>query len=554
MSRYQGLNDQQRLAAESPAGPILIIAGPGTGKTKTLIARLNFLLKTGIPADRLLALTFTNKAASEMKTRISTEPKPHITTFHALCHKFLTEIEGEAPTIISQVERQQIVRNLKKSRSQKGISMRELELYLSRLKNQSEPSDDELLLVYQQALAEKNLHDYDDLLLKLHRYLSKDVTLRTELQERYDAILVDEFQDTNELQYEILKLLNGTDNIFVIGDPAQSIYGFRGASAAVFDQFKRDWPTTRRVTLDTNYRSTVNVVNLGCHIFPGTPPLVAHRQTDGSVKAIHVLNEYSEAKWIINAIEASTGGSTMLMGSEHHTTQRSDHRFSDFAVLYRTHRTAAVIRRLLDETGLPYQVAGEGSPYSHPSVVALVQELKTMKTENTGPISQIIATKASNLGFDITSPDIRAVINHAVRFDKATLLDFLQHLDIIADTEFYDPSADAITLLTIHAAKGLEFGHVFLIGAEDGILPNHTPYRSADVNEERRLFYVAVTRARDTIDILHTKKRSGKPARISPFVTELPSSILPRGLDPNLTVEQEKSRKRALKRSQTSLF
>jgi DNA helicase II / ATP-dependent DNA helicase PcrA len=555
MKKREGLNEQQRQAVEAPIGPVLITAGPGTGKTKTLIARIGFLLTQGTPADRLLALTFTKKAADEMKARFAGANKPNITTFHALCHQLLTEIEGEAPKIISSVDRRQIIQELKKTRSQKGLSTRELELRLSQLKNRPEQSNDELLQAYQQALAERKLCDFDDLLLKLHHNLSQNSSLRAALQDRYRAILVDEFQDTNALQYEILKLLVGNEkNLFVIGDPLQSIYGFRGASAEVFDRFKQDWPQVLSVRLQTNYRSTPAVVQLGCQVFPDTTALIADRQDEGHVRCVQVLNEYSEANWVINTIEQSTGGSTMLMGSKHHTGQQDNHRFSNFAVLYRTHRTVTVLRRLLGESGLPYQVAGEGSPYTQPKVVALIEELKKTEPDPEESISNMITKKAMNLGFDTSSSDIRTLINTAVRFDSAGLPAYLDYLDDIAESEFYDPSADAITLLTIHAAKGLEFNHVFLIGTEDGILPHYAPDRAADIDEERRLFYVAVTRARDHIDLLHTKKRSDKPMTISSFASRLPSHILPRLTDPDMATEQIRLRKHALKRSQTTLF
>ncbi len=551
------LNDRQRQAVEISDGPVLIVAGPGTGKTKTLIARIAHLVKQSVPPNRILALTFTNKSAREMQERLDhllpVGKRPDVTTFHAFCYRLLADIAGEKPELISETDRQDSIRQLKKSQQLKGLSVKELSLAISQAKSSLETVDPDLadlLQQYQELLRERKQLDFDDLLMQAFEFLKAHPAKRP----AYQHILVDEFQDTNELQYEFLKLLADTTNIFVIGDPKQSIYGFRGASAEIFDRFKRDWPGASVIALSINYRSTPQVAAVGNAVFSNSPSLLAHRQDAGQARCIEVLNEYSEAEWIINSIEQQIGGSTMLRSSDHHATQDEAGHFRDFAILYRTHRMAMTFRHLLDESGLPYQVAGEGSPYAQAEVMAIIEALRSAEQNDSEPVSKLITRKATATRFDPQSPPLRMLINAAVRFDDAGLLAYLEHLDTIAEQEFYDPAADAITLLTIHAAKGLEFRHVFLIGVEEGLLPHHRKGARVDMDEERRLFYVAVTRARDRLDILHTKKRGGDASKLSRFVSSMDPTILTRLNDPEMAAQQERLRKRAIKRSQTTLF
>lgn len=238
------------------------------------------------------------------------------------------------------------------------------------------------------------------------------------------------------------------------------------------------------------------------------------------------------------------------------------------------------LRNKLDESGIPYQIAGEGSPFQKPEIAAIITCLQYLAGTNELPkgilrlsasqvktlleplthsqhnlkVSKLAGHIAKLLQFDMNQARLQQFLGSTVRFDNQSLETYLAHIQAIAEQEFYDPLADAVTLFTIHAAKGLEFPHVFLIGAEDNILPYLRAHGDTNLNEERRLFYVAVTRARDRLDILHAKKRAGKPATLSSFVTDIPASLLPRRTDPNMATQQERLRKRAVKRSQTTLF
>lgn len=569
------LNSQQQRAVGAGDGPLMIVAGPGTGKTKTLTARIAHLVESGKAApEQILALTFTKKAAEEMRTRVSSLLEgtgvPKISTFHALCHELL----GSETPFVSDAQRLQIIKNLSRPKSLKSLSARELGLLISRAKNKVAIDDLDIAKVvtrYNQALKEENVHDFDDLLLETHQLLQEDEPARQAAQNRYRYILVDEFQDTNLLQYELLRQLLSHENICVIGDPYQSIYGFRGASGTIFEQFAADFTNHQAITLTTNYRSAPQVVRLSNALFADAPDLTAHSQAKGAVRAVQVLNEYSEANWIISEIQRAIGGGDFLRAVSD-DSRAAHRRLSDFAVLYRSRPAALTFQKLLAESGLPYQVVGDGSPYDQPQIQAIIALLRAA-AHNQDPqlegfsnaqrrlLAQelvdcnqarphaLVERLIAILGFEPT-PQLRQFAGTFVRFKD--IPQALHYLDDIAERGFYDPAADAITLLTIHASKGLEFPCVFLLGAEEGILPSGR--NGTDIEEERRLFYVAVTRAKDRLEITHAKNRGGEPAQISRFISGLQQDTLPRHTDPDIDQQIRRIAKRAAKQSQQSLF
>lgn len=563
----EGLNQAQRKAVQADDGPVMIIAGPGTGKTKTLTARIAYLAGQGVDPKRILALTFTKKAAAEIAARLQ-GTKAKVTTFHGLCYELL----DEELQFVAEPRRLQIIKGLSKPAELKGVSARELGLIISRAKNEvsiDDPILAKLVQAYDKALKAHGLCDFDDLLRRSYDLLATNPAARGDMQARYQHFLVDEFQDTNRLQYELLKLLRGNDNLFVIGDPNQSIYGFRGASGTIFEQFRQDFPNVQRISLSRNYRSIPAVVRLSNAIFAHGPQLRAIQTGQGWVRAVNVLNEYSEAAWVLNEIQRAIGGGDFLRAVS--DDQRETHRnLRDFAVLYRSRSAAQALTKLFNESGLPYQVVGDGSPYDHPEVQAIVALFKAVSRSETPelegfsaaqrqallellqPSAQLVPSGlaqkiAAILGFE-PSLALTQFISALVRFE--TIEAALNHLETIAEQDFYDPQADAITLLTIHAAKGLEFPHVFVVGAEEGILPS----RRGLPEEERRLFYVAVTRAKERLDILHAKHRGGQPAAPSAFITSLPDEVLERLVDPDMQAQARRIAKKAAKRSQQSLF
>lgn len=565
------LNDEQRRAVEAGDGPVVIVAGPGTGKTKTLTARIAYLIESGrAKAEQILALTFTKKAAEEMQNRVAAlvSGRPTVTTFHGLCYELL----GEDAPFVSDAQRLQIIKSLPRPNELKSLSVRELALVISRAKNQPEIKDEQLAKVvraYNKALAEQGLRDFDDLLLGVYERLQNSKIFRDHVQGRSLYMLVDEFQDTNLLQYEILKLLLPNNNIFVIGDPNQSIYGFRGASDTIFDQFRQDFPDRTEITLTTNYRSVPAVVRLSNALFEEAPDLTAHSQATGQVRAVEVLNEYSEARWVLDEIHRAIGGGDFLRAvSDDEATQHR--RLSDFAVLYRSRPAAATFQKLLDESGLPYQVVGDGSPYDRAEIQAILTLMRAAISNEPVDLEGYTAAEQRYLRdaldraqealpsalvqkiIDILSiepsRDIQQFMSVLVRFKDVPST--VAYFDGIAEHGFYDPNADAITLLTIHASKGLEFPYVFLIGAEEGILPSVR----GDESEEKRLFYVAVTRARERLEIIHARNRGGEKSEPSRFIRQLPAGVLTHHTDPGIADQLRRIAKRAAKNSQTSLF
>jgi DNA helicase II / ATP-dependent DNA helicase PcrA len=562
----ESLNQSQLLAARTTVGPLAIIAGPGTGKTKTLTERIRFLIDQGVQPSRILALTFTKKAAQELQTRVA-NAAVHVATFHGLCFDIIKESSGDAPQFIAEPARLALIKKLVRPAALKGMTVRELSLVISRAKNMAstEPAAAPFVAAYNNELNALGLCDFDDLLIRV-RDILQDKNADT-FRTRFDYILVDEFQDTNLLQYQLLQLIRGTENICVIGDPQQSIYGFRGADGDIFSRFAADFPQATPIILTVNYRSARAIVDTANAMYPNAPALTAWSGERGMVQAVEVLNEYSEANWVLGEIQKAIGGSDLQRAVSddvraHHRTLR------DFAIVYRGRAAARTLQKMCADSGIPCQVVGDGSPYDEPAVQAIIQLLAhiadptrsvAIKDMSAAQIDAVSAGITAAKPYDIAealvtqfgvdmSPALRQLLGTLLRF--ATAAEATMYFDEIAAQNFYDPRAEAVTLLTIHAAKGLEFEHVFLIAAEDGVLPS----TKGDAEEERRLFYVAVTRARERLDIMYTRQRGGEKAIISPFVTAIPTAILPRVTDKALIHDQRKAAKRHAKRAQTSLF
>lgn len=587
------LNDAQRAVAETTSGPLAVIAGPGTGKTKTLTARIAYLLQSGVARpDQLLAVTFTNKAAHEMRDRVQSLVKnrelPRIVTFHAFCLAVLEDAGKKVGEFVTDAERQSIIRELPKPDTLKDYGVRELGLLLSRFKNATDTSEfdpgvERLARRYDEALQHYGLGDFDNVLTETYALLTQNGDFRNTLQSRYTHLLVDEFQDTNELQYELMRLFTGTDAIMVIGDPLQSIYSFRGASGSIFNRFKKDFPSAKTITLSVNYRSHQKIVSLARATFPKELQLTAHSSEQGSVQIIKTLNEHSEADFVVETIQARFGGTDFL--GAHNNDDGSAHYFRDFAVLYRTHRAARTLQRKFTQSGIPYQIAGEESAYAQPLLKIIIvllgflvredapteRELRTLtalklpaekitvivercktKLEDMRPsavIDLLIAEcKLSDLA-EKQADILRQFMNALVRFKQISLENAVSCLQQLQQNDCYDPLADAVTLMSIHAAKGLEFEHVFLCAAEEGILPHGR--KNTDVEEERRLFYVAATRAKERLDITYAIQRGREPAVPSRF-------LLLDGFthqeDTNLAGQEKRRRAWRQKSAQTTLF
>ena len=581
MELLRDANQQQKRAITSSYGPVAIIAGPGTGKTKTLTTRIAYLIGQGVKPQSILALTFTNKAAQEMRDRVGVfakESAPTIATFHALCLDILRHAEPDLPLVFAtDVERAAALKKVLPA----GMKARDLGLAISRHKGETISDDatiSRIAQAYDHELSRRGLLDFDDLLRRVYALLQTDGALKQALNSRYQHILIDEFQDTNDVQWRIVQLLRGSDSVFVIGDPKQSIYSFRGAGQDMFERFRADFSSSRVITLDTNYRSQRAIVALANTIFPEASQLRAHASQAGVVRVTRTVNEYGEADLVLHTIEQGIGGSNLQNAS----VESLGRSFRDFAVLYRTHHAARTLQRRLQESGIPYQVVGEGSPYEHPDIQAIIGALRWMRDNtqaldirgftsvqahavlqgiDTGqPVSRVATEVLQALALDDADTDrqvrLKQFLGTLVRFDALPdgVQAYLRYIDQLAENEFYDPLADAVTLLTIHASKGLEFTHVMLLAVEDGTLPLARKSGDVNIEEEKRLFYVAATRAKQQLDILHVDKRAGQLTQISRFIRDIPERMLPRHEDPASEQIRKRIQKRQFKARQTTLF
>jgi superfamily I DNA/RNA helicase len=536
----------------------VINAGPGTGKTTALVSRLNSLLENGSPPADILVLTFTKKASEEIKERLNTTHQPFIGTFHGFAHQFLKE-NGFEIKIISENERKDIIKKISKNKDFELIITQYINSIKKKFKNYLEEIEK-----YESELKKINRMDYDTLLFLLYETIHNTEVLRKKLQQRYKYILVDEFQDTNALQYEILKEIVGEKNkLFVIGDPHQSIYSFRGADSSIFERVKSDFPQHTSLSLDINYRSIPQIVETSTALFNGEVSLSAFKQQQGEVQIIKTMNEYTEADWIVNKICNKMGGLDLIQSADKTHEQDNTVNFSDFAVIYRTHFFARYLEKKFIESGIPYQMIGEESPYEQKEIKAIIERLYSLqgKTGNE-PLSKVVKDiiNASKIETEIKDKPheqqkLQSFFSTIIRFDheKDGLEKFLKYVDYLKDHEFYDKSADKVTLMTIHAAKGLEFEYVFICGFEDGIIPLINK-KEMNLDEEKRLLYVAMTRAKTNLYLTYTKERYKKSSTISRFYNEIKRSSL-YFIEDEVIKKVEK--KRAInkdKKSQLSLF
>ncbi|HET6500510.1 MAG TPA: UvrD-helicase domain-containing protein [Amycolatopsis sp.] len=524
-SLLDGLDPDQRAAAESPGGPLLIIAGPGTGKTRTLTHRIAHLVtERGVPAEQCLAITFTRRAAEEMAERLVAlagehAPKLTIATFHSLGVRILRE----------QHERAGL-------RPDFGIADQAQQLALTAEFGDSEDA-------YRAALRARNLVDFDELIALPVQLLEADDELTAAYRARYRWICVDEYQDVDERQYRLLCRLSPPEgNLTAIGDPDQAIYRFRGADVGFFLRFHQDFPLARTVQLTRNYRSAPHILSAALQaIAPGT--LVPGRELrprgeHGSalVGLHHAAGERAEASFVARTIDRLLGGSSfhsLDSGRVRDTDgENGDHfGFSDFAVLYRTDRQAWAVMDALTQSGVPFQKRSHDRLADRPGVDRILTELSF-----TGP-GESVADKVRHAAEAVLArghgeaEEIHAAVDLlkplAQRCD-GDLERFRAELSLGVEVDSWDPRADRVSLLTLHASKGLEFPVVFLVGCEDGLLPLRWPGTEPDeeeLAEERRLLFVGMTRAQRRLFLSHAAERvrqgAARKAGRSPFLADI---------------------------------
>lgn len=611
MSKFtDGLNSEQARAVTHADGPLLILAGAGSGKTKTLTHRIAYLIgELKIFPSRILAVTFTNKAAKEMRQRLAQilgeDPEnrqfmPWMGTFHSICVRML-RMDGEniglnKRFLIYDTDDQiSLMKQIMKARglTDKDIKPRAVLSTISNAKNEMRNAEDfsastrgpreqkiaELFFAYEKALKDASALDFDDLLIKTVELLRNKPDIRHKWQQQFEHILIDEYQDTNAVQYALIKLLvNSRRNLCVVGDDAQSIYSFRGADYTNILNFERDFPGTTVVKLEQNYRSTGAILNMAnaliSHNIHRTDKNLWTANGDGAEpKLWQLYNESEEALAIANEIQAQIA---------------NGRQYGDVAVLYRTNAQSYAIERALRQSYIPYKIVGGlrfldravvkdllaylrllYQPSDRVSFLRIVntpkrgvgavsiskfldwndasgediisgllaveeadtltarakrpllefgQKLHDLQQEIDGSPSELIEKIMKSTGYEDFINDgtpqaeermenIGVLLSEAKAYvDVAT---FLEEMALMSST---DTTADQqVTLMTLHAAKGLEFPVVFLAGLEEGILPHARVFDSSnadDVEEERRLCYVGVTRAREELFVSCASSRT----------------------------------------------
>jgi DNA helicase-2/ATP-dependent DNA helicase PcrA len=502
------LDPEQRAAAETTHGPVLIVAGPGTGKTRTLTHRVAHLIAgLEVPPEQCLALTFSRRAAGEMVERLQkllpeVAGRVSVMTFHALGLVMLREHGarlGLKPEVrvASEEERRGLLMELGEletrptteaaaerllgriSRWKRGASFQlasEGEVVEPAPASSEDRQIETLAHAYDRELRARSWLDFDDLILLPLRLLRENADLVERYRSRYRWVSVDEYQDIDAAQYELVRLLvppNG--NLCVIGDPDQAIYGFRGADVRYFQQFQADFPGATAILLKRNYRSTQTIVDAALQLIAPSS-LVADRELEAAcfgperVEIHNCTTGKAEAEFVVHSIERMMGGSTFFSFDSARAAAYDGEAlsFADLAVLYRTEAQADLVVEALERSGMPFQ-------------------RRSHKPATDDPLA--------------------------------------------LDVDQWDPRADRISLLTLHAAKGLEFPVVFIVGCEDGLLPLHWGAPDEEsLAEERRLLFVGMTRAQQRLVLTHAKKRfwkgKSRPSKPSPFLEDIERTLL----------------------------
>jgi len=474
-----GLNEAQRRAVQHQGAPLIVRAGPGTGKTRALTHRLAYLLgRRGAVPESILAVTFTRQAAGEMAARLRRLlpdfpglDQVAVKTFHALGHQILLA-QGEVREVAEEERRRGLMRDAARAH---GLAFPVLERRLTRWKQAltypedlTEPSPEAAAFAtYEEALAREVRWDFEDLIARPALLLARHRELREALQKQFRHLLVDEYQDLNEAQYVFFRLLAGPEaEIMVIGDPDQAIYGFRGASPEYFARFREDWPSALTLNFPETYRLPPPILAAAQSLQGTGEAMVTHRWGTRPVELLEEATPEAEARAIAREIEALVGGLSHLSLESHRDSRQLEEPagFKDVAVLYRLHALGAELERALTQAGIPCQQPREG----------------------VGP-----------------------------EWDGLEL------------------AAEKVKLLTLHAAKGLEFPYVFIAGCEGGLIPWEPPGEGlADVGEERRLLYVGLTRASRQVFLTRARRRTlwgqTRSGGLSPLLQTLGPELLTR--------------------------
>ena len=571
-SILDALDSHQRRAAEHGEGPLLIVAGPGTGKTRTLTHRLAYLIaETGVAPRSCLAVTFTRRAAGEMKERLegllpSTGREVEVTTFHGLGLAILRQ-HGPALGLPQGFRVADEKACLEIARGALEIPPGRASKFLAELGRARrlretggageapETPHRDLIRSYEETLWTSGRVDFDDLLILPLRLFRHRPEALEAYRRRFRWIFVDEYQDIDALQSRLLRHLAPPGaNLCAIGDPDQSIYRFRGADVGCFLRFQEDYPGAEVFHLGRNYRSSSTIVRAAVQAIrpdslvpdrlleskgaPSPAPIVLHR----------AASERAEAEFVVHSIERLLGGTSYfsLDSGRVGSAEGEDFSFSDFAVLYRTRKQATALIEAFDRSGIPFQARSHDRLRGRPAVQAILQELEeVIEPDPDGrpgveghlevAVNRAVgawASQASGRKEELaTAYDLLRQLAAACEDDRER---FLEQIALGVEIDTWDPRAQRVALMTVHAAKGLEFPIVFLTGCEEGLLPFRLPGEvdPEATAEERRLFFVALTRAEKKLYLTHARRRywrgETRQQQPSAFLSEIEEALLKR--------------------------
>jgi ATP-dependent DNA helicase UvrD/PcrA len=635
MDLLTGLNPQQQQAVMAGMGPVLVMAGPGSGKTRVLTQRIAYLIgKLGVRPYNILAVTFTNKAAREMETRVIDllgESARGVTlgTFHAMCARILRREAEHLPfksnfVIFDEDDQtglvKRVITDLNIDEKQyrplailNSISNAKSELVLPDeypVQNYRDEVVKRVYINYQQMLLTNNAVDFDDLLLYTAFLLDDNQAVRERYARRFEHVLVDEFQDTNLAQYVLLRRLSSFhNNIFAVGDADQSIYRWRGADYRNVLRFEQDYPDAQVILLEQNYRSTQQILDVAMAIIDPNPNRTVKKlftqRSEGLKVTLHeTYDDRQEASFIVDTIASLVGKSQVKPG--------------DVAVMYRTNAQSRLLEEAFLSAGLPYKLVGAQRFYGRREVKDIIaymrlvhnpsDELSLIRAINVPPRGvgektlQILRTQAQKAGLNpgellmqagrdpeqfkgafpqraltllggfgellarwvaltgeldplylmdriLDETDYHGYIDDgtdegnerwenvmelrrlAAEYRERTLSEFLEDIALVSDQDTLESSTNVPTLLTLHAAKGLEFPVVFIAGLNEGTLPHSRSFEDPEaMQEERRLLYVGITRAKDRLYLVYAQNRSayGYPDPVQPsrFLDDIPDELL----------------------------
>lgn len=632
-----GLNPQQAEAVINTEGPMLIMAGAGSGKTKVLTCRVANLLQKGVRPYRILAITFTNKAAAEMRERVNNMSGPAakdvwLFTFHAFCARFLRMEIDKLPgyggnfVIYDTADSQNLIKQILKEMNLDDKRFQPSGI-LSRISNAKNALQDaaafarqagdfyeqkvaDIYSRYEQKLQLNNALDFDDLLMLSIKLLQENKEVREKYQDRFDYLLVDEYQDTNHAQYLLTKFLAAKHrNICVVGDADQSIYGWRGADIQNILDFEKDYPDAKVIKLEQNYRSTQIILDAANAVIEnntGRKPknLWTENKNGADIIYFQAVDERDEARFVIEQLQ---------------NLQRTENKkLGDMAILYRTNTQSRIFEEMLIKSGISYNMVGGLKFYERKEIKDIIAYLRVifnpadslsllriinvpkrgigdaslakiqayaaannvslfeavsnaaaidglssrfvsklddlagiifelMNLASEAPVEDLIDRVLRDTGYleeleNERTPQAQSRIDNlhelisvaqefAASEEENNLENFLAHVALVSDIDDTELGEDAITLMTLHSSKGLEFPVVFLVGMEEGLFPHaRTLMDETEIEEERRLCYVGITRAKEKLFLSSTKMRTiyGNTVTYPPsrFLQEIPARLV----------------------------